>query len=214
MLIEIVSDLICPWCLIGKRRLDRALAQRPAIEAEIVWHPFQLNPNMPREGINREVYVAAKFGSRERAAQIYGRVSEAAAKDGIPVAFDKIKRTPSTLDGHRLVRFAARYGLATALTEALFQAYFVEGEDIGDHAVLVAKAGAIGLDGSEVAAYLASDTDVEEIRAADLAARRSGIDGVPRFVFERRYVLSGAHEPAAFLPVFDAITTERAKEAV
>ena len=90
MLIEIVSDLICPWCLIGKRRLDRALAQRPAIEAEIVWHPFQLNPNMPREGIDREVYVAAKFGSRERAAQIYARVSEAAAKDGIPVAFDEI----------------------------------------------------------------------------------------------------------------------------
>jgi predicted DsbA family dithiol-disulfide isomerase len=214
MLIEIVSDLICPWCLIGKRRLDRALAQRPAIQAEIVWHPFQLNPDMPREGIDRQVYVTAKFGSRERAAQIYARVSDAAVKDGIPVALDKIKRTPSTLDGHRLVRFAARHGLGTEMTEALFQAYFVEGENIGDHAVLARKAEAVGLDRIEVAEYLASDADLDAVRAADMAARRSGIDGVPRFIFDRRYVLSGAHEPAAFLPVFDAILTERAKEPV
>ena len=211
MLIEIVSDLICPWCLIGKRRLDRALAQRPEIAAEIVWHPFQLNPNMPREGIDREAYVAMKFGSRERAAQVYARVSATAANDGIPMALEKIKRTPSTLDGHRLVSFAARQGLGTAMTEALFEAYFVEGENIGDHAVLTRKAEAVGLNAAEAAAYLASDEDLETIRSADLAARRSGIDGVPRFVFDRRYVLSGAHEPAAFLPVFDAIMTERAE---
>ena len=208
MLVEIYSDLICPWCYIGKHRLDRALAQRPRLPLERRWQPYELNPDMPAHGIDRTSYLAAKFGGIERARQVYAVIEETAARDGLPIRLDRIRRTPSTLAAHRLVRFGSRFGLGDQLTELLFQAYFVENLDIGDREVLVAKAGQAGLDRDQAAEYLAGSGDVATIRATESVARQLGIQAVPCFIFNRRYALAGAQEPSAFLPLLDLAAEE------
>jgi len=205
MHIDIVSDVICPWCFIGKRRLEKALALRPELVAEITWRPFQLNPDMPPEGIERQAYLAAKFGSGAHAGRIYANVTEAGATVDIPFAFDRIRRTPSTRDAHRLVRYAAARGCADALVEALFRAYFTAGRDIGDRAVLADIAGEVGLEAGSVAAWLQGDAELDQMLAEDRSARRLGINAVPCFIFERQYAVSGAQEPEFFLPVFDLV---------
>jgi predicted DsbA family dithiol-disulfide isomerase len=205
MHIDIVSDVICPWCFIGKRRLEKALALRPELEPEITWRPFQLNPSMPDDGMERRAYLAAKFGGDAHAERIYANVTEAGATVGIPFAFDRIRRTPNTRDAHRLIRYAALAGRADAAVEALFQAYFIEGRDIGSHATLSEVAGDVGLDEKAAALWLASPAERDDVLAEDRSARRLGINAVPCFIFERQYAVSGAQEPEFFFPVFDLI---------
>lgn len=203
MLIETFADLTCPWCYIGKRRLARALEQRPAVRADIRWQPFQLNPDMPAGGMARADYLAAKFGGAERARQIHRVVEETAERDGLPLALDRIQRTPNSFDAHRLIRIAGRRGLGNAMADALFAAYFIEGVDIGDHDSLAATAAAVGLDAAEVKHLLCGDAEAASVHAADSLARQMGLQAVPCYIFNRRYALSGAQEPASFLPLLD-----------
>jgi predicted DsbA family dithiol-disulfide isomerase len=205
MRIDIVSDVICPWCFIGKRRLEKALALRSELEPEITWRPFQLNPSMPDEGMERRAYLAAKFGGDAHADRIYANVTEAGATVGIPFAFDRIRRTPNTRDAHRLIRYAALAGRADAAVEALFQAYFIEGRDIGSHATLTEVAGELGLDEKAAALWLASPAERDDVLAEDRGARRLGINAVPCFIFAGQYAISGAQEPEFFFPVFDLV---------
>jgi predicted DsbA family dithiol-disulfide isomerase len=203
MHIDIVSDVICPWCYIGKRRLERALGRRPRLTATRSWHAFQLNPDLPVEGVSQKLYLAAKFGSAQSAARACAALAVAGRVEGIHFAFDRIGRIPNTLRAHRLIRFAADAGAADTIVEALFHAYFVEGLDIGLIDVLAALAGRNGCDRAEVRHYLEGDAGSAEVRAADRRARRAGIHAVPCFVFERGYAISGAQEPEMFLSLFD-----------
>ena len=150
--IEIVHDLVCPWCFLGVRRLMRTLRRRPDLLFDLSWRPFLLNPDMPRVGMSRPDYVIRKFGGEDRARRLYASIAEIGRAEGILFRFDRIRRTPSSVDAHRLVRFAARFGCADAMVEALFSAHFTDGLDIGDHAVLISIANACGLDGTAVAA--------------------------------------------------------------
>ncbi len=203
MKIDIYSDTICPWCFIGKRRLERALAERPQPDLEITWQPFQLNPDMPAGGMDRKRYLEVKFGGAAGAKQIYDQVREAGASENIAFAFDAIRRTPNTLDSHRLIRHAKAAGRQDRVVQGLFDAYFLEAKDIGDHEVLVAVALAAGLDAEAVRAYLAGDQDAEAVRAEDARARHIGIQGVPTYILDDKYVLSGAHPPEVLFNMFD-----------
>lgn len=203
MLIEIYVDLICPWCLIGKRRLDRALAERPRMPVDLRWAAFQLNPDMPKGGMDRARYMAMKFGGADRAAQVYQMIERAARRDGLEVRFDRLRRTPNTADAHRMVRLADGYGLSTAMVDALFQAYFFEELDIGDREVLSALTARLGIDREEAARYLASDKDAVAVRNSDIQARQLGIQAVPYYIFNRRYGVAGAQEVETFLPLLD-----------
>ncbi len=203
MQIDIVSDVICPWCFIGKRRLERALALRPDLSATLSWRAFQLNPEMPSEGISREVYITAKFANVRAAERLYATVSAAGRGEGIDFAFERIRRTPNTLRAHRLIRLAANEGGADQVVEALFRAYFLEGLDIGDVDTLAVIAARAGLDEREVQGYLAGEAGATEVRAEEHRARRLGIHAVPCFVLDRGYAISGAQEPEMFLPLFD-----------
>ncbi|MGE0255622.1 MAG: DsbA family oxidoreductase [Alphaproteobacteria bacterium] len=203
MLIEVYSDTVCPWCFVGKRRLERTLAMRPGLSVEVRWRPFQLNPDMPRQGMARDTYLALKFGGAARARQIHAMIARSGREEGIDFEFDTVARTPNTLDSHRLIRWAAAHGGEARVAEALFQAYFLDGVDIGDLRELGRIARACGLDGPKVDAYLASDRDVDAVMAEDLRARRMGIEGVPCFIIDGRYALAGAQEPEAFFPLLD-----------
>ncbi|MFC3677534.1 DsbA family oxidoreductase [Ferrovibrio xuzhouensis] len=205
MQIEIVSDVICPWCFIGKRRLEKALAQRPDIPFEIGWRPFQLNPDMPRDGADRKSYLETKFGGPERAQQIYARISAEGAKEGIPFDFNGIRRTPNTLAAHTVLRWALGAGVQNELKERLFNLYFIEGQDIGDHQVLADAAAAEGMDGALVKSLLDEDRDADVIQQEDMMARQLGVTGVPFFIFERKYGVPGAQEPDVLLQVIDQV---------
>jgi predicted DsbA family dithiol-disulfide isomerase len=205
MHIDIVSDVVCPWCFIGKRRLEKALAMRPGLEPEITWHPFQLNPDMPEDGMTRSSYIAAKFGDSAHSRRIHRAIAEAGESVGIDFAFERITRSPNTRNAHRLVRFASRAGLGGAVVDGLFRGYFLEGRDLGDRASLTAIATEAGLDRSDVSAFLASPAERDEIIAEDRNARRLGINAVPCFIFAGQYAVSGAQEPEFFLPVFDLV---------
>lgn len=205
MRIDIVADVICPWCFIGKRRLEAALAQRPTIAPDITWRPFQLNPDMPAEGMAREDYLSAKFGGQAHAKRINQAAIDAGSTVGVPFAFEKIERTPNTLTAHRLVRFAQRTGRANELVDRLFAAYFIEGRDIGDRDTLAAIAGDSGLDAAAARDFLASTSERAEVTADDAGARRLGINAVPCFIFAGQYAISGAQEPPFFFPVFDLV---------
>lgn len=214
MRIEIISDTVCPWCLIGKRRLERALARRQDVDVEVAWRPFELNPDMPAEGLPREAYLEAKFGGSRRADEIYAAIRAAGASEDIPFDFDRIGRVPDTVDSHRLIDWSAAEGAQDAVVEGLFTAYFVEGRDIGNHEVLADVAAAAGLDGVGCAAKLASEEDRERVRTESEEARLLGIQGVPFFVFERKYAISGAQEQEVFLRVFETVEKEAAAPAV
>lgn len=209
MQIEILSDTVCPWCFIGKRRFERALAMRPQPDLEVRWLPFQLNPTMPPDGMDRRSYTIAKFGGPERSRRVLGMIAETAAKDGLEMRLEEIERTPNTLDAHRLVRFAEREGIgAERVIDALFRAYFQELRDIGDRGELINIGRDLGLDPAFLEMLLASDEEVDTVRSADALARRIGVQGVPCFVFDGRYALAGAQEPQAFLPLLDLAETE------
>ena len=212
--IDIVSDTVCPWCFIGKRRLEQALAERPdGEEIRIEWKPFQLNPDMPEAGIDRKSYLEAKFGGPEGARQVYQNIQDAGATVGLDLKFDRIPRTPNTVDSHRLIDRAGQEGCQDAVVEALFRAYFMDGKDIGDLETLVAAAESAGMDAAAVRAYLESDEDCERIRNEDAMARRMGVQGVPCFIINRKYAVSGAQDPAVFHQVFERVAREGAEEA-
>jgi len=203
MHIDIVSDVACPWCFIGKRRLERALALRPDIVATRSWRAFQLNPDLPREGIPRDIFSAAKFGSMRQAVRSYAAIAAAGRADGINFAFERIRRTPNTFCAHRLIRLAATEGRSDVIVEALFRAYFIDGIDIGDIDSLARIAGQNGIDSHRARTYLTSEAGAAEVLADDQRARRRGIHAVPCFVIDRGYAISGAQEPQMFLPLFD-----------
>jgi len=202
--IETVFDPTCPWCFIGKRRLEYALRQRPEIKAQIHWLPFLLNPEMPPDGIDRTAYLVRKFGSENRIRHIFGAISEAGQSVEIDFAFDRISHSPSTLNAHRLVRFADCHGRANETVEALFLNYFVNGRNIGEFEVLTGIAKRIGLDTDAVTAYLESDADVALIYEENARAHSLGINGVPSFLFNGGLAISGAQEPQVLVRVLDA----------
>ena len=208
MLIETFADLICPWCYIGRNRLLRALAERPRLTPEIRWQPFQLNPDMPRGGMERDAYMVAKFGGPERARQIHSVIEDTAERDGLDLRMWRIRRIPNTFDAHRLVRAAGRRGVAGPMADALFHAYFVEGLDIGDIDTLATVATSVGFGRLETRELLFSDAEVSAVRAADTLARQLTLQAVPCTIFNRRYALSGAQEPGSFLPLLDLAVDE------
>jgi predicted DsbA family dithiol-disulfide isomerase len=203
MHIDIICDVICPWCFIGKRRLERALALRPDLSATLSWRAFELKPDLPIDGIPCEVYLSGKFGSADKAQRPYAAISAAGRAEGIEFAFQRIRRTPNTLRAHRLIRFAGDNGCAEPVVEALFRAYFIEGLDIGLPETLGELAARAGLGRAETCEYLSSDAGIAEVRAEEQRAHRLGIHAVPYFVIERSYAISGAQEPEMFLPIFD-----------
>lgn len=193
--IDVVSDIVCPWCFIGKHRLEKAIALNPDIPVEVHWRPYFLNDWIPREGISREQYLTTKFGSPERYKGIAQRVSAAAAAEGLTYAMDKISRQPNTLDAHRLIRWADEIGKAAEMKQRLMDLYFTEGADLTSHTVLAQAAADIGLDAEATRKALASDKDVAEIEREALSAKEAGIDGVPCFIFGGKFAISGAQAP-------------------
>lgn len=206
--LDILSDPVCPWCYIGKAQLDRALAAAPEHPFAIAWHPFQLNPDMPRGGMDRRRYLEAKFGDRERAVEVYSSILRAAEGAGVTLDIERIGRMPNTLDAHRLIHWAGLEGRQNAIVDALFRAYFVEGRDIGDHDTLAAIAENAGLAPGLARRLLDSEADVEEVRARDARARERGVSGVPTFVIGNRHVLTGAQSPAVWAQVIDLLGRE------
>lgn len=211
--LDILSDPICPWCMIGKARLDRALEARPGHPLEIEWHPFQLNPEMPPEGMGRRDYLEAKFGGKARAAEVYGRIDEAARESGIEIDWGAIPRTPNTLDAHRLIHWAGLEGRQTPVVSALFRAYFKEGRDIGDRDTLADIADGAGLDAAMIRRLLASDADAGDIRARDANARARGVTGVPTFIVAGQHVVPGAQPPELWTRLIDEITGQLEEKA-
>jgi len=200
--IDVISDAICPWCWVGKRNLAQAL---PQVEArfEVHWRPFQLNPEMPREGVERDAYRAAKFGNLARSRELDQQVAAAGAVAGVTFRHDSMRRTPNTIDAHRVIRLAGEAGAAVqdAVVEALFSAYFHDGVDIGDPVALAAVAGSAGLDG--VAALLDSDAGEAAVREEDSGFRRLGISGVPTFALGGHVLFSGAMPPDRMTEAFE-----------
>jgi predicted DsbA family dithiol-disulfide isomerase len=194
--VEVFSDFVCPWCPIGKSRLDKAIALLgPDLSVKVTWRPYELNPGLPKEGVDRRAYLAAKFGSLESYERMSAHVVAAAASEGIPFRLDRIERTASTRDAHRLAWLAQKLGLQERLVPALFRAYFTDGENLGDPAVLARIGAEAGLDEGRVDALLAGDEGLAEVLAEEKRAFRLGIDGVPCFVVDGRPVLSGAQPP-------------------
>jgi len=207
--IDVVSDVVCPWCFIGKRRLEKAIALAPEIPVEVRFHPYFLNPWVPRDGMSRADYLTQKFGSVERYKSIAQRVAGIAADEGLVYALDADARQPNTLDCHRLILWAADIGKAAQMKQRLMELYFSEGGDLTDPDVLVKAARDVGLDADKVRALLASDTDVARVTAAADSAKNSGIEGVPFFIVGGKYALSGAQEPAVLADVIRRVATER-----
>lgn len=201
--IDIYSDVICPWCYIGKRRLERALAERPQDDLNLYWRAFQLNPDMPAQGMDRQLYLQLKFGSAASAERIYREIRAVGEEEGLAFAFDAIERTPNTVACHRLIRFAGLQGCQDTVVETLFRAYFLDGEDIGAPEVLIAAAESAGLSPAETRAFLDSDLEEQQVLAEDLEARRAGLQGVPTFIVNGKFALSGAHLPEVLHQMFD-----------
>ncbi len=208
--LDIISDPICPWCYIGKTNLDRALEKIGDHPFEIEWHPFQLNPEMPAGGMDRTEYLEHKFGGRDGAVKAYAPVVEAAEKAGLNIDFAGIKRTPSTLDAHRLIHWAGLEGRQTPIVSALFRAYFNEGRDIGDIDVLADIADSNGLDASMIRQLLQGDADRDEIRGRDAWAREHGVTGVPTFVVGQRHAVPGAQPPELWVQVIEELMEQSA----
>jgi predicted DsbA family dithiol-disulfide isomerase len=193
--IDVVSDVVCPWCFIGKRRLEQAIALKPDIPVEVHWHPYFLNDWIPPEGISREQYLTTKFGSPERYKDIAQRVSQAAAAEGLTYAIDKISNQPNTRDAHRLIRWADSLGCAAEMKQKLMDLYFTDGADLTDQEVLVQAAVSVGFNEDNVREALASDMDVAEVDEQAQSAKEAGIQGVPCFIFGGKFAISGAQAP-------------------
>ena len=205
--IDVVSDVVCPWCFVGKRRLERALASA-GVPATIRWHPYQLDPTIPPGGKSRREYLLAKFGSEDRIRQLHRNIESVGAAEGIDFAFERIAVSPNTLDAHRLIRWAGE--AADAVVEALFRAYFLEGRDIGDRAVLTEIAASCGMERDDVARRLASEEDLTAVRAAVEAAQQLGVTGVPTFILAGRYGVVGAQPAETLADAINSIATRMA----
>lgn len=203
--LDIISDPICPWCYIGKTRLDQALAKRPSHPFIIAWHPFQLNPDMPREGIERAGYYPAKFGGDEGAARVTSQIMAAAEETGLSFDLGAIPRVPNTLDAHRLILWAGVEGVQTQVVDDLFQAYFQDHRDIGEKEVLADIADGAGLDAALMHQLLSSDSDLEAVREQDTAFRGMGVTGVPTFLVDRKQAVPGAQPADLWVKVIDEI---------
>ncbi len=209
--IEIYSDVVCPWCYIGKRRLELALRSLPSVPVtKVTWRPFELNPTMPEGGMERRAYLEAKFGSVEAFRRLEEQVLTAGVSVQIPFAFEHIVRTPNTFHAHRLIWFADRFGCQDAVVDSLFRGYFVEGADVGSKSELVDLGVRAGLDPGAAASFLEGDEGVTEVKAEEAAGHRLGIRGVPYFVLAGAYGLSGAQPVERFT---GAISTVRARQA-
>jgi len=202
LVIDIVSDVVCPWCYVGKKHIEKALANMPDIDAVVRWHPFQLDPSIPAEGYDRKAYMAKKFGDGGQLKAAHERLEALGNSNGIAFQFDAISRSPTTLDAHRLIRWADEAGVQDAVVSSLFQSYFEEGLDIGDRSVLAFIAGKAGMDSDLVTARLETDMDVESVRAEIAEAGRIGVSGVPFFILAQKLAVSGA-QPSEVL--IDAI---------
>lgn len=211
--IDVVSDVVCPWCFIGKHRLERALALRPEIPVEVRFHPYFLNPWVPRDGMDRRDYLTTKFGSPEGYGQIAQRVKAAAAAEGLVYASEKMHRQPNTLDCHRLIRWAGEAGKAPAMKQRLMDLYFTEGADLSNPDVLAQAAADVGLNGEEVRSWLATDRDVAAVEAQARAAQEAGVNGVPFFILGGRYAVSGAQEPEYLAEAIARVAAEAGQPA-
>ncbi len=202
--IDVVSDVMCPWCFIGKRRLEKAVAQS-SVPLDVRWKPFQLDPTLPPEGKDRRRYLEEKFGTGERIKQLYGNLAEVGKSEGISFAFERIEVSPNTLDAHRLIRWAGDAGRQDEVVEALFRAYFLEGRNIGDHAVLADIAASAGMVREEIAARLASNEDRDAVQDEIATAQQMGVTGVPTFILVGRYALVGAQPPEELARAFETV---------
>ncbi|MCF6443285.1 DsbA family oxidoreductase [Nereida sp. MMG025] len=210
--LDIISDPICPWCYIGKTHLFKALEQVPDHPFTIEWHPFQLNPDMPAEGMDRREYLETKFGGKDGAVRAYAPVVQAAEDAGLAINFEGIKRTPNTLDAHRLIHWAGIEGRQTAIVHALFKAYFEDGRDIADHEVLADLADAAEMDAAVVSKLLASDADAQDIRDRDAHSRKMGIQSVPTFIVANQHAVPGAQQPDLWVKVIGELKDQIAAE--
>jgi predicted DsbA family dithiol-disulfide isomerase len=210
MRVEIYSDMVCPWCFIGKRRWEYAMETAGyANHVQVTWRPFQLNPTMPKSGMDRRTYLEAKFGGAEGRREIEERLAKAGVADGIMFAFDRIARTPNTFEAHRLMWFSQQHKKQDDLAEGLFHAYFSEGRDIGDGQTLVDIAAEIGLDRDATRQFLASDQGVEVVREEEATGHGLGIQGVPYFVLNGTYAISGAQSPDIFVSALQKVEADR-----
>lgn len=211
--VDVVSDVVCPWCFIGQKRLDKAVAAAGDVDVHIRWRPFQLDPTIPPQGKDRREYMLAKFGSDERIREIHARIEPLGEAEGIFFAFDAIKVAPNTLDAHRLIRWAGAAGEAVqnGLVRRLFQLNFEEGVNIGDHAVLIEAAREAGMDASVVATLLPTDADVEAVRTEIATASRMGISGVPCFLLEGKYAVMGAQDVDALADAIRQVAAAKAR---
>jgi predicted DsbA family dithiol-disulfide isomerase len=205
--IDVVSDIICPWCFLGKRRLDKALAQLPEIKAEVNFRPFFLDPTIPLEGMDRQTYMRSKFGA-EKLKTIHDPLIAAGKEDGVPYAFDKITRTPNTLNAHRLLRWAHVAGSQRTVMEALFMAYWSWGQDISDPDVLATIATVNGLHGEDVKELLATDADKKDVIEEARMVQQTGISGVPTFIFNRKYGAVGAQPVEGLKAMIQKVAAE------
>ncbi|KQZ33002.1 disulfide bond formation protein DsbA [Mesorhizobium sp. Root552] len=210
--VDVVSDVVCPWCFIGQKRLDKAIAAAGDVEVHVRWRPFQLDPTIPPQGKDRRDYMLGKFGSEERIREIHARIEPLGDVEGINFAFDAIKVAPNTLDAHRLIRWAGAMSeeVQNRLVRRLFQINFEEGGNLGDHAVLIEAAREAGMDVSVVEALLPSDADVEAVQNEIATASRMGITGVPCFLLEGKYAVMGAQDAATLTDAIRQIAQAKA----
>ena len=210
--LDIISDPICPWCYIGKTNLDKALEQFPDHPFTIEWHPFQLNPDMPPEGMDRRAYLEGKFGGKDGAIKAYAPVVEHAESTGAHINFEAIKRTPNTIDAHRLIHWAGIEQRQSFVVDLLFKAYFVDGRDISDHEVLADIADTAEMDAGMVTKLLASEADTDDIRARDKHSREMGVNSVPTFIVAHQHAVPGAQPPEMWVSVIKDIMEQIAAE--
>ncbi|WP_380052373.1 DsbA family oxidoreductase [Falsihalocynthiibacter sp. SS001] len=210
--LDIISDPICPWCYIGKANLERALAQNPDHPFQIEWHPFQLNPDMPLDGMDRREYLETKFGGKEGAVKAYAPVVAAAEAAGLSINFEAIEKTPNTVNAHRLIHWAGLEKLQSRAVDALFEAYFVQGRDIGDTDVLADIADSIGMDAAVVRRLLDGDQDVKDIQDRDKHSREMGVSGVPCFIVANQHAVPGAQPPETWSKVIQEINEQIAQQ--
>lgn len=208
--VDVVSDVCCPWCYLGKRRLDRAIEQMPDVDVVVSWRPYQLDPTIPPEGLDRTAYMKAKFGDTGQIDAIHDRLSAFGAAEGIDYDFGAIKVASNSLNAHRLIRWAAEEGLQSEMKERLLAAFWTEGDDIGNTDVLVEAATAVGLDGAKVRARLATDEDRDAVTAEIAHFQRMGVRGVPTFILERKYAISGAQEVTTLVEALRDVAEEKA----
>ena len=211
--IDVISDVMCPWCYIGKRRLEKALAMLPGVEVDVRWRPFQLDHTIPETGMDRQEYLRNKFGSDADAERIYEPVRAAGRAENIPFEFDKIEISPNTLNAHRIIRWAMAEGVQDEVVERLFQLYFIEGANLTDKKVLAGAAVEAGIDRAVVEHLLAGDTDKAETQAEIARIQQMGVTGVPAFIIGNRYAVMGAREPEIIAQAIQEVARERALPA-